>query len=287
MPLSRMPLSARAGIDLAGNRFRYAVVHTGRSGNRLLRLGECVFDFDAVRMLVSEGKTADREVFLDGLREALGTDPPQALRFVVHPPVATTFLSLSDGEDIESAVHRDAHLLGLLDDEGMTVRIDHLDHRRGMELVTLLPRELGEALGNVCADLGSAAFEVMPGLLASGEVIRSGATDDNPVIGVGLYGDGIEVVAFESRLWRIGTSAGTAGGTRAEILERALETGVMVPDERLARYRFGSGHPDGDFAGLEDIDPFDAFSAVQFDDTGVDPEIDPSQFTAAIGAAIL
>ncbi len=282
-----MSLPARAGIDLTGHRFRYAVVRAGRSGNRLLRLGECAFDFDAVRALEADADAADRALLLDGLREALGQVPPQALRFVVHPPVATTFLSITGGEDVESVAHRDARLLGLLDDEGMTVRIDHLDAERGMELVTLMPRALRDALGAVCAALGVTAFELVPGLLAAGEAIRTGTGADGAVVGVGMFSGGVEVVAFESGVWRIGTSATTAGRTRADVLEHALEAGVLAGSERFDRFRYGSGSPDREFPGLEAIAPFDALGIVEFDASGVDEGTDPSLFTAAIGAAIL
>jgi len=260
-------------------------VHVGRSGNRLLRLGECAFDFDLVEAL---GPGAvDRDIFLDGLREALGSTPPQALRFVVHPPVATTFLSLAEGGDVESAAHRDARLLGLLDDEGMNVRIDHLDGHRATELVTLLPADLRDAISDVCAELGASAFEIVPGLLAVGETIRSASSGEGVLAGVGIFEGGVEIVAFESGLWRVGTSAAASAGSRADLLERAVESGVFGLEDGVRRYRFGSGWPDGEFPGLEDLWPLDGLSVVHYDEAGVDPATDPSLFAAAIGAAIL
>jgi hypothetical protein len=282
-----MALPARAGIDLAGHEFRYAVVHVGRSGNRLLRLGECSFDFDTVEVLGPRGQAADRDIFLDGLREALGPTPPPALRFVVHPPVATTFLSVPEGEDAETAAHRDARLLGLLDDEGMTVRIDHLDGHHGVELVTLLPRDLRDAVAEVCAKLGCAAFEIVPGLLATGELMRELSTDNETVVGVGVYDAGLEVVVLEGGLWRVGTSAAAVGGTRPEAFTRTLESGLFLAAERILRFRYGSTAAAEVAPGLEDHVPFDGLRVLQYDAGGVDPTTDPSLFTAAVGAAIL
>ena len=110
-----MEAVSTAGVEFVGNLMRYAEVEQRDNSYKLLRLGNCEFEFD-VSGVVYGGADADK---LNTVREALGdffqdTDS-SAFKFVLPTSVLTSFASFSAVSAKEDAVRSqigfETHLL--------------------------------------------------------------------------------------------------------------------------------------------------------------------------------
>ena len=94
-----MDARVRAGIDLYGTSLRYAEVERYGTQHRLLRLGNCDFDFDVTRALwggeAGKAQEVDQQIktLSNALADVYESTSAEVLRVVVHPPRAHSFFA--------------------------------------------------------------------------------------------------------------------------------------------------------------------------------------------------
>jgi hypothetical protein len=229
---------------------------------------------------------------IEAIREAVGSSVPDVFRFVVRPPVATTFVSKASPGDSEEEARFEADLLGLLDGPGDTVRMYGMDDSENRRmLVSVVPERLGETLHDICDELHVSGFEIIPGVRAASEVIQGFVRGDGSGLAVGSTESANEAVLLAGREWKLAVSADRGEindefGTRLQALLATMEhSGRGI---RVFHYGWSElSPPIREIAGSFGIVPVDALSLVQHDSGGLEPNTISSNFTAAIGAAIL
>ena len=88
-----MQAIARAGVEFHGSAMRYAEIEELNREYRLLRLGDCQFEFDAYEVLFNDGPDAFLDTISEAVAEVFQGSAARDFRVAVHPPVAKTFLS--------------------------------------------------------------------------------------------------------------------------------------------------------------------------------------------------
>jgi hypothetical protein len=88
-----MQAIARAGVEFHGSAMRYAEIEQADSDFRLLRLGDCQFEFDAYDVLFKDGPAAFVETVSQAIEEVFEGSAASEFRIAVHPPVVKSFLS--------------------------------------------------------------------------------------------------------------------------------------------------------------------------------------------------
>ncbi|MCH8122728.1 MAG: hypothetical protein IH853_06355 [Bacteroidetes bacterium] len=113
-----MRASATAGIEFFGKAMRYSEIEQYGEQYRLLRLGDCDFEFDVTEVLFELGTPKHLDIVKDALSEIfLGTTATR-FRIAVHPPVSRVFRSMSrSGQDEETIRENVAFESALMNDE--------------------------------------------------------------------------------------------------------------------------------------------------------------------------
>ncbi len=88
-----MQAIARAGVEFHGSAMRYAEIEQTDGDFRLLRLGDCQFEFDAYEVLFNNGPDAFLDTISEAVEEVYQGASATEFRIAVHPPVVKTFLS--------------------------------------------------------------------------------------------------------------------------------------------------------------------------------------------------
>ena len=88
-----MQAIARAGVEFHGSAMRYAEIEEVNREFRLLRLGDCQFEFDAFEVLFKKGPDAFLDTISEAITEVFQGSAAKDFRIAIHPPVAKTFLS--------------------------------------------------------------------------------------------------------------------------------------------------------------------------------------------------
>lgn len=99
-------MQATAGIELVGSGLRYAEVKQTHAGYRLLRLGNCSFDFDVVGELLHSDTPRHLSVIAEALRDVLRGAESRRLRIAIHPHDAYAFTTPLPTEEGDSARQR-------------------------------------------------------------------------------------------------------------------------------------------------------------------------------------
>ncbi len=129
-----MQASATAGIEFYGAAMRYSEVeHYGRR-YRLLRLGDCDFEFDVSEALFKTGEEKYLEIVNDAVAEIfLGTTATR-FRMVVHPQTARVFNSIAETGTEEPVVSENVAFESAMLHEQI-VGTDGRDVLRGAEII--------------------------------------------------------------------------------------------------------------------------------------------------------
>ena len=99
-----MQAIARAGVEFHGSAMRYAEIEQTGDDFRLLRLGDCQFEFDAYEVLFSGGPDAFLDTISEAVAEVFEGSSARVFRIVVHPPVIKSFSSSFPDESDENVV---------------------------------------------------------------------------------------------------------------------------------------------------------------------------------------
>lgn len=82
---------------------RYVEIEHSENNYRLLRLGDCDFEFDAHQVLFDDGPDAYLETIAEALSEVFQGSTAQVFRVAVHAPASRSFMSSVSGTMGESA----------------------------------------------------------------------------------------------------------------------------------------------------------------------------------------
>ncbi len=88
-----MQTSASAGVEFLGSGMRYVEIEQSDGNYRLLRLGDCDFEFDAHQVLFGGGPEAYLETIAEAISEVFEGSTASIFRVAVHPPASRTFMS--------------------------------------------------------------------------------------------------------------------------------------------------------------------------------------------------
>jgi hypothetical protein len=91
-----------AGVEFVGNLMRYAEVEYDGDSHRLLRLGNCEFEFDASEVVYSGGFPQRIETIQNALQDVFRDTTSSAFRFALPSSALTRFESLVPSEAQES-----------------------------------------------------------------------------------------------------------------------------------------------------------------------------------------
>lgn len=83
-----------AGVEFVGNLMRYAEVENEVSGQRLLRLGNCEFEFDAAAVVYAGWAPQHIETIQSALKDVFKDTTCSAIRFVIPSSILTRFESI-------------------------------------------------------------------------------------------------------------------------------------------------------------------------------------------------
>ncbi len=89
-----MVSQSTAGVEFVGNLMRYAEVENDISSPRLLRLGNCEFEFDAAAVVYSGWAPQHIETIQSALKDVFRDTTSSAIRFVLPSSTLTRFESL-------------------------------------------------------------------------------------------------------------------------------------------------------------------------------------------------
>ena len=292
-----MAAQASAGIAFSERALRYAEVQETGRGFRLLRLGQCDFDFDLSRTLTDPSAGQERTIIGEALVEALGTSEGRRIRAALHPPLCRSFFSAHDGSDPVPAVTFEAGLLGLgHDEEGGGIGADAAAQTSDGELlhVTSIRPVVLEHLGAIIADLQAEDAQAVSALRASAEVVRLGGlnlTRGLCVVAIGYFDNLFEMAVLDNSGWRFASHA-RGLSTAADSVHHIRETlGVMgwTPDQVARVLCFGSEPvPDAvsaHFAGRVSL--MNPLSLLELDKDSLDPDYAAAEFVPSVGAALL
>lgn len=292
-----MPVQASAGISFSDRSLRYAEIQQTERGFRLLRLGQCDFDFDLNRILSDPGATSEREVIGNALREALGTSADRRIRAALHPPLCRSFFSAHNGGDPVPGVSFEAKLLGLVPDEVPGgIGADAAAQTPDSELlhVTSIRPSVLQNLGGIIAQLAAEDAQAVSALRASSEVIRLGGLptgNDQCCVAVGFFENLFEMAVVDSKGWRFAMHSRSLPTPDAAMHHITQTLGHLgwSPDAIAEVLAFGPMPPPPSlkvtFSGrLRVVNPL---SLLDLDRDSLDPDYSAPEFVPAVGAALL
>ncbi|MBO6575742.1 MAG: hypothetical protein JJ896_12130 [Rhodothermales bacterium] len=292
-----MAAPTSAGIAFYDRSLRYAEVQETERGFRLLRLGQCDFDFDLNRTLSDHGADQERDIISEALVEALGTSESRRLRAALHPPLCRSFFSAHDGADPVSAVSFEAGLLGFAaDNSGGGIGADAAARGEDSELlhVTAIRPVVLEHLGATVANLKAEDAQAVSALRASAEVVRLGGVNlagGVCVVALGYFDNLFELAILDESGWRFATHARglptpedsihhirealSLMGWSADHVARALVFGTLrVPPAVEALFQ----------GRVQIMNPL---ALLELDPDSLDPEYSSAEFVPSVGAALL
>jgi hypothetical protein len=292
-----MPVQASAGIAFSDRALRYAEIQQTDRGFRLLRLGQCDFDFDLNRTLTDPGSSAERAVVADAVREALGASSSRRIRAALHPPLCRSFFSAHDEGDPVPAVTLEASLLGFVSEpaEG-GIGADAAGRSGDAELlhVTSMRPAVLDNLGSILADLEADDAQAVSALRASAEVVRLGGKKLEPsqcILAVGQFDHLLEVSLVDDRGWRFAAhNRGLPSVDDAVHQITAMFKTLGRPLSQVVQVlTFGSQPPAETVANLfrgktRKLNPL---VLLDLDRDSLDPEYSAAEFVPAVGAALL
>jgi len=88
-----MLTSASAGVEFLGSGMRYVEIEHSDDGYRLLRLGDCDFEFDVHEVLFGNGPEAYLDTIAEAITEVFDGSMAEVFRVAVHPPASRSFMS--------------------------------------------------------------------------------------------------------------------------------------------------------------------------------------------------
>ncbi len=88
-----MLTSASAGVEFLGSGMRYVEIEHSDGGYRLLRLGDCDFEFDVHEVLFGSGPEAYLDTIAEAITEVFDGSVADVFRVAVHPPASRSFMS--------------------------------------------------------------------------------------------------------------------------------------------------------------------------------------------------
>lgn len=291
-----MAAQASAGIAFSDRALRYAEVQESERGFRLLRLGQCDFDFDLNRSLTDPGAEQERSIIAEALVEALGPSDSRRIRAALHPPLCRSFFSAHTDEDPVPAVTFEAGLLGFSNEDGHGIGADAAAHAGGSELlhVTSIRPVVLENLGAIVADLKAQDAQAVSALRASAEVVRLGGVnmvDGLCVLAIGYFDNLFELALLDRTGWRFATHARGLPAPEDSIyhIREALSLLNWSPEEVSRALCFGSMRvPDAVealFPGRVQV--MNPLSLLELDPDSLDPEYAAAEFVPSVGAALL
>ncbi|NNE69229.1 MAG: hypothetical protein HKN29_02570 [Rhodothermales bacterium] len=291
-----MGAQASAGIAFSDRALRYAEVQESERGFRLLRLGQCDFDFDLNRSLTDPHADQERAIIGEALVEALGTSDSRRIRAALHPPLCRSFFSAHSGEDPVPAVSFEAGLLGFANESGNGIGADAAAQSGDTELlhVTSIRPVVLENLGAIVADLQAEDAQAVSALRASAEVVRLGGVnlvDGLCVLAIGYFDNLFELALLDRTGWRYATHARGLPSLEDSVFHITETLGQMnwTPAEVSRVLCFGSLRvPEAIevlFPGRVQV--MNPLSLLELDPDSLDPDYAAAEFVPSVGAALL
>ncbi|NNF04842.1 MAG: hypothetical protein HKN17_10285 [Rhodothermales bacterium] len=193
-----------AGLELSGHTLRYTEVEQTGSAVRLLRLGNCDFDFDAEADLFSGTEPRRLETLAEAIEDVFENTTATVFRFAVPPAHLTSFTALVPAESDTTLrgdlIAAEAVVLGvplggdLFPSQGTSVR------RSGLRMhVSHASKTLRDRVTSLCENIpggeeasGSAVADRHVALLPSSTAVRHlhvnlDGDGDGPALLLGCY----------------------------------------------------------------------------------------------------
>lgn len=305
-----MRASATAGIEFFGTTMRYSEVEQYGAQHRLLRLGDCDFEFDVSEVLFELGTQKYLDVVTDALSEIfLGTTATR-FRIAIHPPTARIFKSLRiSGDDDESSQENVAFESALMHDEVWTKEDRQIVLAQppspstvSAQAPTLEPILVSELSGPVRQRLyavTSGIPEASPNVISSTEallaVVRETASKDDfdgYQLSIGLYPSYTEFTVTRGREWIL--SQVRSEIERGDVAYFAVHflglSGVtMVNDVRVRIYGTGVSQEQLETLGsvfFDRVSFLNPISTVDLETDQFDDEFQFESFVVCLGAAL-
>ncbi len=292
-----MPVESSAGIAFSDRALRYAEIQQTDKGFRLLRLGQCDFDFDLNRTLTDPGSSAERAAIADAIREALGKSSTRRIRAALHPPLCRSFFSAHEEGNPVPAVTFEAELLGFASaSQSGGIGADAAGRSEDAELlhVTVMRPPVLENLGTILADLEAEDAQAVSALRASAEVVRIGGRrlrGTEHILAIGHSEGLLELSIVNAQGWRFATHV--RGLPHVDDAVHQV-TGVFktleVPlTEVVQVLTFGSMPVPTTlqtlFQGKTKM--LNPLALLDLDRDSLDPDYSAAEFVPAVGAALL
>ena len=212
-----MRASAKAGIEFTGAVMRYSEVERYGSRFRLLRLGNCDFEFDVSEVLFGSGE------YLDSVAEAVSDvfsgSAATTFRIAVHPPAASVFTSAAPA-GMSEALQREhlsfeAALLHPDESSGRNVRIylgQDISHADGSDSrrvqIAYISTVAQDRLRKATSRISEADVEFIASSEAVARVIEKMGSREKPTsenqLAVGLYDAYTEFTVMQNGKWIFG-----------------------------------------------------------------------------------
>ncbi|MFT5515213.1 MAG: hypothetical protein ACI80V_001335 [Rhodothermales bacterium] len=292
-----MAAQTSAGIAFSDRALRYAEIQETERGFRLLRLGQCDFDFDLNRTLSDPGAVEERKIISEALVEALGQSESRRVRAALHPPLCRSFFSAHEGEDPVPAVSFEAELLGFANDaDGGGIGADAAATAEGAELlhVTSIRPAVLQNLGVIVAELHAEDAQAVSALRASAEIVRLAGIEAQPggcILAVGFFDNLFELAALDATGWRFATHARGLPDPADAVyhlreslnilgwglgdVSRVLSFGSLPAPDTLESLFSGK---------IQVINPL---NLLDLDPESLDPDYSAAEFVPSVGAALL
>ena len=305
-----MRVSATAGIEFSGTTMRYSEVEQYGAQHRLLRLGDCDFEFDVSEVLFELGTQKYLDVVTDALSEIfLGTTATR-FRIAIHPQAARIFKSLRySGADEDTIRGNVAFESALMHDEVWAEEDRHViegrpqsptsDFAHALNMESLLVSEISGPVRERLQEVTSGIRDASPDVISSTEallaVVREAASKndfDGYQLSIGLYPSYTEFTITRGSEWissqiRSETERGDVAYFSLHFLEL---TGVMLEDDFRVRV-YGSGASLGQRETLasiflENVSVLNPISIVDLETDQFDSEFQFESFVVCLGAAL-
>ncbi|GMQ82273.1 MAG: hypothetical protein BMS9Abin05_1718 [Rhodothermia bacterium] len=305
-----MQASATAGIEFSGTTMRYSEVEQYGAQHRLLRLGDCDFEFDVSEVLFELGTQKYLDVVTDALSEIfLGTTATR-IRIAIHPQAARVLQSLRfSGANEESIRENVAFESALMHDEVWVEEDRHVmqgrplsptsDSAHAPDMESLLVSEISGPVKKRLHEVTSRIPDASPDIISSTEallaVVRETASKndfDGYQLSVGLYPSYAEFMVTRGSEWissqiRSETESGDVAYFALHFLE--LSGVVREDDVRVRVYGSGASREQQETLTsifFENISVLNPISIVDLETDQFDSEFQFESFVICLGAAL-